>query len=113
MAKSYAKTFYKSKAWQKCRQAYIQDRILCDGGLCMRCKDKTGYAVHHIQHITPQNINNPDITLNHNNLEYLCKECHDLEPQHWKDSKQRARTLCYFDDNGNAIEPNVDRRKRN
>ena len=79
---------------------------------CQRCKDKTGYIVHHINHITPQTISNFDVTLNHNNLEYLCKECHDLEPAHWKDKKFRARTLCMFDDKGNAIEPKVDRRKK-
>lgn len=113
IVKDFAKKFYKSKQWQKCRQSYIQDRILIDGGLCQRCKDKTGYIVHHINHITPQTINNPDVTLNHNNLEYLCKECHDLEPAHWKDKKFKARTLCMFDDKGNAIEPRVDRRKKN
>lgn len=113
MAQEFAKAFYHGNAWKKCRYDYIQKRILYDGGLCERCKDKTGYTVHHKKHLTPQNINNPDVTLNHNNLEYLCKDCHDLEPAHWKDSKPRARTLCYFDNEGNAVEPNIDRRKKN
>ena len=113
MSKEFAKAFYSSKKWARCRASFIQDRLMLDGGMCMRCKEKAGYIVHHIKHISPQNINNPAITLNHNNLEYLCKDCHDLEPAHWKDNIPRARTLCYFDSKGNAIEPNVDRRKKN
>lgn len=113
MSKEYAVKFYKSKQWQKCRQDYIQSRILIDGGLCERCREKTGHIVHHKQHITQQNINNPDITLSHNNLEYLCKDCHDLEPAHWKDKLNKPKTLCLFDDKGNAIQPYHDKRRKN
>jgi len=113
MAKEFAKEFYNSKKWRKCRVAYIQERILLDGGLCERCREKTGYIVHHKIHLTKFNINNPDITLNHNNLEYLCKVCHDLEPNHWEDKLNKPKTLCLFDSEGNAIKPIHDRRRKN
>ena len=73
----YARSFYKSRAWQLCRASYIAERQSVDGGLCERCRKALGYIVHHKVHITPANISNPDVTLNHDNLQYLCKACHD------------------------------------
>jgi len=35
--------------------------------------------VHHRQHITPQNIHDPSITLGWANLEALCIDCHNAE----------------------------------
>lgn len=78
MAKDYTGNFYNSKAWLSCRESFISKRVAIDGGKCERC-DKAGKIVHHIKYITPTNINNPDITLNHDNLEYLCDYCHKVE----------------------------------
>ena len=72
MAKSFAKAFYGSKAWLQCRASYISKVF----GLCERCK-KPGYILHHKISLTPENINDPYITLNHDLLEYLCLECHN------------------------------------
>ena len=47
VAQEWAKAFYRSKRWLKCRNAYIKARILADGGLCEECHDKPGYLVHH------------------------------------------------------------------
>lgn len=77
MAKEYAKKFYNSKQWRGCRESYIAKRIAIDGGMCERCKDKMGYIVDHKREITPSNINDPEITLNHDNLSYLCHDCHN------------------------------------
>ena len=74
MAKEYAKKFYNSKAWKDCRAAYIKSVF----GLCERCM-APGRIVHHIQYITPENINDPNITLSFDNLEYLCQDCHNKE----------------------------------
>lgn len=79
MAKKWAKSFYSSDAWLNCRNAYIADRLLVDGGLCEVCNEVPGYIVHHIKELTPSNINNPDVTLNLNNLQYVCKKCHDIK----------------------------------
>ena len=109
MAREFAKSFYKSKKWQACRNAYIQQRILIDGGMCERCKQMTGYIVHHKIKLTPNNINNPDVILNHNNLEWLCHACHDEEhylDMHGTERKQYA----VFDVNG-CIIPNTPHKK--
>ena len=67
MAKPFAIQFYKSKAWQKCRAAYIQSVF----GLCEKC-GRPGWIVHHKIKLTPANINDPNVTLNWDSLEYLC-----------------------------------------
>jgi len=72
--KPWARKFYKSKAWQKTREAYIAARH----GLCERC-GAGGKIVHHRVHLTPDNINDPGITLSFDNLELLCQECHNRE----------------------------------
>lgn len=74
-----SKPFYRSKQWQKCRAGYIKSV----GELCERClskgKIKRGYIVHHKNYITEDNIGDPTITLNWDNLEYLCHDCHNEE----------------------------------
>ena len=77
--KEYAESFYNSTKWKNCREAYIKIRQGIDGGMCERCKSVAGYIVHHKEYITPDNINNPDVTLSLNNLEYLCLDCHNKE----------------------------------
>ncbi|MBR4451566.1 MAG: HNH endonuclease [Clostridia bacterium] len=77
MAREFAKDFYNSKKWEDCRKAFIAERIATDGGLCQVCHDKTGYIIHHRQKLTPENINDPMITLSFDNLEYVCHDCHN------------------------------------
>ena len=97
MAKEYAKTFYRSTAWEQCRLAYLSSV----GNLCERCLANGEYnpakIVHHKIYITPENINNPSIILDHNNLEALCQECHNKE--HNAKNKRRYRV----DHDGNLI----------
>ncbi len=79
MAREFAKRFYNGKDWKKCRAAYIAKRKAIDGGMCESCHEKPGYIVHHKTELSPENINNPDITLNHDNLKYDCHICHNKE----------------------------------
>ena len=79
MAKEWAIKFYKSTTWKKCRESYISTVF----GLCEECtrqgKEVSGYIVHHKISLTPANIDDANITLSHDNLEYLCLECHNKE----------------------------------
>ena len=93
MAKEWAKAFYNSIAWQQCRDGYIKSVF----GLCERC-GKPGYIVHHKIHLTPGNINDPNITLNWDNLEYLCQDCHNKEH-----NTSKVNRRYKFDDKGNVI----------
>lgn len=74
--KDFAAAFYKSKAWKNCRATYM-DSV---GGLCEECLERGIYRpaeiVHHVIEINPDNIQDPKVTLNWNNLEAVCRECH-------------------------------------
>ena len=102
MAKEFAKPFYNSKQWINCRKSFISYRITIDGGMCEHCKDKLGYIVDHIEELTPDNINNPEITLNHNNFQYLCLECHNKKT--FGTYKEIVREGLEFDSNGELIQ---------
>lgn len=102
--KPYAKQFYKSKQWRQCREAYIQYR----GGLCETCQLKgkitPGKIVHHKIYLTPNNINDPNISLNWENLRLDCQDCHNKE-HHEKYSVTRDDVM--FNDYGELV-PNRD-----
>ncbi len=76
MARAFAKQFYSSKAWQDCRDGYAAYR----GHLCEYCLRRglytPGEVVHHVIELTPNNITDPGITLNWDNLRLVCRECH-------------------------------------
>lgn len=103
MAKEFARAFYDSGQWRKCRKAFISERVSIDGGLCQRCHERLGYMVHHTIILTPDNISNPDISLNHDLLEYVCKPCHDREAGHFLYRKSDKQRHCIFDDDGNPV----------
>jgi len=73
--KDFAESFYKSKAWRKLRDYIYYDR---DHRICVRCGE-SGKIVHHKIWLTAENINDPLISLNEENLETLCETCHSIE----------------------------------
>ena len=75
MAKKFAKSFYNSKSWKMAQQAYRAYKK----GICERCGKATGTIVHHKIHLTEQNIDDVNITLNFDNFELLCQDCHNRE----------------------------------
>lgn len=68
--------FYTRQAWRRCRASFLQSK----NGLCEICLKRgmivPAMHVHHKVPITPQNLKDPKITLNHENLMALCEECH-------------------------------------
>lgn len=95
LAKEFAKKFYNSKQWKKCREAYIKSVY----GLCERC-GKPGEILHHKKYLTPENMNDSNITLGWDNLEYLCQDCHNAE-HHSKNEIIGNQYL--FNEDGNII----------
>ena len=94
--KEYAQQFYSSKAWQRTRAAYAKSRQ----NLCEICLSKgiikPGEIVHHKVHLTPQNINDPAVTLAWDNLQLVCRDCHAVI----HDARQRRYII---DDFGRVI----------
>lgn len=94
MAKDYAVSFYKSKEWIKCRNSFMKSKH----HICERCGG-LAYIVHHKKHITPSNINNPNITLSWDNLQALCLDCHNAVHGHGEAYIEGVS----FDSNGDLI----------
>lgn len=78
MAKDFTKGFYGRRAWRRTAETYKKQKIFCE-----RCERNgilgvPGEIVHHKIELTPMNIDKPEITLNWDNLELVCRNCHAL-----------------------------------
>lgn len=109
MAKAWAKQFYDSKGWKRCRDGYIHQRIVADGGLCECCHARLGSIVHHKDPLTPSNIRDPEVALNWENLSYECLDCHNQHEGHGlkpdlRRQQRRSSPVCRFDADGNPTE---------
>lgn len=93
-----AKSFYDSKRWRHSRQLYIDKRVSIDGGMCEHCKQRLGYIVDHIEELNDGNLDDVFISLSHDNLQYLCIECHNKKTH----GKEEHRTVR-FDSDGNPV----------
>ena len=83
--------FYKSVAWKVAREIKIREAK----GKCQRC-GAIGEEVHHKKRLTVLNVMNTEVSLNQENLEFLCKKCHNAEHKRFSKSQQ-------FDKDGNLI----------
>lgn len=69
--------FYGTKAWQDLRKV----RIIEERGICQRCgkdfsADSSQLIAHHKEHLTPENLSDPHVALNPENVEIVCMKCH-------------------------------------
>ena len=91
MSQDFSRKFYNSQAWNNCRTAYMNSVH----HLCERCLAKgimkPAELVHHKIELTPENIGNPKITLAHENLQAVCRECH--AEIHGLNEKKKKRYL--------------------
>ena len=92
--KEWAKTFYKSKNWELCRASKLREVH----GICERCGG-IAKVVHHKIYLTPDNIDDPTVTLDHANLEALCQDCHNRE-HHGGEPPNLGYS---FDEDGNIV----------
>ena len=83
--------FYKSTVWQVARQIKYQEQ----NGKYEQC-DRVGEEVHHKIRLTVDNVKDPTISINLENLEPLYKDCHNKEHKRFIKGKE-------FDSDGNLI----------
>ena len=83
-----------------------RDRYMCQSKGCYNPAEE----VHHIIHLTEENINDPNITVNPKNLISLCGECHKAihKPDKVAGLKKRASKQSIlpeieFDENGYPV----------
>ncbi len=94
MSRDFSRKFYSSAKWIKTQRLYMQSQ----GYICERCGN-LARVVHHKTFLTPENINKPEVSLDWDNLEALCMNCH---------AKAHGKTdICnhdlMFDFEGNLI----------
>ena len=71
-----------------CSKAYLDLAQYCkikSGGVCARCGgvfDLHDLRPHHIVEVTLDNLDDANITLNANNIEVVCRACHDALHPH-------------------------------
>ena len=86
-------TFYNGKTWKATRNAYYKSKY----GMCEKCGTCNGkMIVHHKTWINATNVNDTNITLNWDNLQLLCLDCHN--EVHFKEKDK-----WMFDENGDLI----------
>ena len=91
--------FYHSTAWKKLSRAFL----LTKNYLCERC-GKPAEIAHHRRYLTAENLFDPTISLNPDNLEALCRDCHNTE--HFGRGGATAAGLT-FDANGNIVQKGI------
>lgn len=93
--------FYRSHAWRTTSTAYRRSV----GGLCERCLAKgiitPAEVVHHKIPLTPENIQDLSISLNWDNLQALCRQCH--AEVHEEMYRQRTGRRYKVDKNGRVV----------
>lgn len=94
MAKDFARSFYASKAWRDTRKQILRRDLFT-------CADCFGRAneVHHKVELTPENINDTNISLNPDNLISLCHDCHTKITKGCAD----VTDVYVFDRNGQVV----------
>jgi uncharacterized CHY-type Zn-finger protein len=101
MAKGFSKWVYKSSQWEKVRKLVL----IRDYYLCVHCGE-AAWGVHHIEELSPDNINDMNIVFGLDNLESICKKCHDESEDHSHVFKPKGalKQGFIFDENGDLIE---------
>jgi len=86
---------YRSKRWQNTRKIKLLVNPFCE-----RCSKEGIYndaeIVHHKEYITDKNYQDDFVFYNIENLESLCRDCHNKE--HFGEQEE-----YYFDKNGDLI----------
>ena len=103
----FAHKFYHSRAWLNVR-SMVWSRA---GGLCERClkqgEVKPAEVVHHKTPLTPENVDDPAVSLNPDNLVALCHDCHTEVHQHLGMGAMNGRKFeeprVRFDEEGNVV----------
>ena len=74
MKRSVSPSFYKREAWVQVRKAYLKKKKY----LCERCGEPA-VIVHHKIHLNEDNIKDDMLCYGEDNLEALCRKCHNEE----------------------------------
>ena len=89
--RSVNREFYLSRAWRDVSRLYMTSQNY----ICERC-GAPATICHHKIYLNSLNVNDPTISLNPDNLEALCHDCHNKE-------HSLRHTITHFDQDGNVV----------
>lgn len=96
MAREALKWFYNSGAWQQARAAALRR----DHYTCAYCGARAN-EVHHLKELNEKNVTDIRISLNLNNLQSLCHQCHTQITMNEHGIKHTDCDMeFYFDEDG-------------
>ena len=97
------KPFYDSKEWRRVSTAYMSSKYY----ICERC-GAPAKICHHRTWLNSENVKDPNIALNPDNLEALCVACHNKE-HGGKNQYRRGREMgdIHFNENGEPVKEDV------
>lgn len=98
MAQIWSDPFYHSPEWIKVRE-FVRMR---DRYTCQKC-GRPMQEVHHKIHLSKENIWDPKITLNPDNLISLCRDCHFRQHEEDAGRGQAVEKGFHFDDHGQLV----------
>lgn len=85
------------------RRLSVPGRNVVPPGMCERCfalgRMTPAKVVHHIHHLTPQNIDDPSYSVSFGNLQRLCQDCHA------EAHSGKGASRVEFDEDGDPIGP--------
>lgn len=75
-------SFYRSDAWARFREYVINKRMTADGLILDEITGKPilkkyDVILHHVEVLTPQNVNDPEIALNEKNIQIVSHKTHN------------------------------------
>lgn len=93
-------TFYASKEWRSFRLTLILERSEGKGGvICEKCRklivNPIDIHAHHKIELTPENVHDYSISLNPDNIELICHDCHDKEHHRFGHKPPKKVYLVY------------------
>lgn len=96
MAEPWAAKFYNSQSWK-----FLRGKLIVAANYsCQKCGksfvlNPSRLVGHHKIPLTPENVNDVNIALNPQNVEIICKECHDAEHKRYRYSGSHNVFLVY------------------
>ena len=82
-------------------QVRVSPESVVPPGMCEMCFARGEYTpaklVHHIVHVSPDNVDDPHVTLSYDNFQRLCQDCHAVAHHRRRESRMT------FDEMGNPV----------
>lgn len=79
--------------------------LMRDGGICQVCHTNRAIIAHHVVWVDNDNVNDPAVVWNIDNLVGVCQDCHN-RIHTLKHDNSPVPDGYMFDDNGNIIQIN-------